>query len=910
MSWEFIDCNGTFRLENADSFTNLYFPLVNEKGMMSSITPILKGDIKCGQNHFLLQPVSIEDLHNNRSGRNFWLHIEEHGAWSVCGNSARQISARFGNYAENKEQVYLEAGFLWHKVVRESNKINIRAEVTNFVPVEDDLVELMQVTISNIGDEIIEFTPTAAIPIYGRSADNLRDHRHVTSLLHQIRTNDYGVIVKPTLSFDERGHKKNNTTYAVFGCEGQGLEPVGFYPVLEDFIGEGGTLDWPRSIVENSPEYKKAGFYIDGYESIGAIRFEDRKLAPGQSVSYIIVMLIDQSGEDLDKYIKKYCSKKAFDNHLAVNKDYWQARLANTRFYTGELVFDNWMKWVTLQPILRRIYGCSFLPHHDYGRGGKGWRDLWQDCLALLLMENENVRELLYNNYAGVRIDGSNATIIGDKPGEFIADRNNIPRFWMDHGAWPLLTTGLYINMSGDLKFLLEEQTYFKDRLHSFTREIEEEWISEPGNKLKTKTGEIYWGSILEHILLENLTVFFNVGKHNNIRLEDADWNDALDMASEGGESVAFTAFYAGNLLGLIDLLERLKEKENVESVQLLEEISILLDRIFDRVDYNNVEEKRRNLDKYFASCRDTVSGNKISISIDDLVQDLKEKAEWLIGHLREEEWVGDQDGHHGWYNGYYDNQGKRVDGFHDDEIRMTLTGQVFPVMFGIATDEQVKEIIKSADKYLYDKKVGGYRLNTEFRNKALQLGRVQGFAYGHKENGAMFSHMAVMYANALYRRNFVNEGYKVWHSIYEHCLDFSRCRIYPGIPEYINEQGRGMYSYLTGSASWLLLTMITEVFGVNGYYGDLKLEPKLIKEQFDMNGVATIAVNFANKSFEIEYLNTKLLDYGEYKIRDIYLNDRKLSICERDKYILVPLEELNKADLNKNIITVELDII
>ena len=228
--------------------------------------------------------------------------------------------------------------------------------------------------------------------------------------------------------------------------------------------------------------------------------------------------------------------------------------------------------------------------------------------------------------------------------------------------------------------------------------------VTEQGNKLKTRTGEVYWGSILEHILLENLTVFFNVGKNNNMRLEDADWNDALDMASEGGESVAFTAFYAGNLLELIDLLERLKEKENVESVQLLEEIRILLDRIFERVDYNNVEEKRRNLDKYFASCRDTVSGNKISISIDDLVRDLKEKAEWLIGHLREEEWVGDQDGH-GWYNGYYDNQGKRVDGFHDDEIRMTLTGQVFPVMFGIATDEQVKEIIKSADKYLYDKK-------------------------------------------------------------------------------------------------------------------------------------------------------------------------------------------------------------
>ena len=35
------------------------------------------------------------------------------------------------------------------------------------------------------------------------------------------------------------------------------------------------------------------------------------------------------------------------------------------------------------------------------------------------------------------------------------------------------------------------------------------------------------------------------------------------------------------------------------------------------------------------------------------------------------------------------------------------------------------------------------------------------GFAYGEKENGAVFSHMTVMFANALYRRGFAKEGWK-----------------------------------------------------------------------------------------------------------------------------------------------------
>ncbi|MFW5786686.1 MAG: hypothetical protein ACOCV3_00305 [Halanaerobiales bacterium] len=169
-------------------------------------------------------------------------------------------------------------------------------------------------------------------------------------------------------------------------------------------------------------------------------------------------------------------------------------------------------------------------------------------------------------------------------------------------------------------------------------------------------------------------------------------------------------------------------------------------------------------------------------------------------------------------------------------------------------------------------------------------------FAYGHKENGSMFSHMAIMYANALYRRNFVREGYKAWNSIYQHCLDFDKSRIYPGIPEYINKRGRGMYSYLTGSVSWLLLTMVTEVFGVKGEYGDLELEPKLIKEQFDSRGVAKIRFNFARKKFNIEYHNENFQDYGDYKISSLYLNGEEIYTDLFDNYVIISKEIISQV--------------
>jgi len=47
---------------------------------------------------------------------------------------------------------------------------------------------------------------------------------------------------------------------------------------------------------------------------------------------------------------------------------------------------------------------------------------------------------------------------------------------------------------------------------------------------------------------------------------------------------------------------------------------------------------------------------------------------------------------------------------------------------------------------------------------------------------------------------------------------DAQRSKIYPGIPEYFDSEGRGMYHYLTGSASWMVLTLLNYVFGVRGF--------------------------------------------------------------------------------------------
>ncbi|MDP4090051.1 MAG: cellobiose phosphorylase, partial [Bacillota bacterium] len=353
---------------------------------------------------------------------------------------------------------------------------------------------------------------------------------------------------------------------------------------------------------------------------------------------------------------------------------------------------------------------------------------------------------------------------------------------------------------------------------------------------------------------------------------EGADWNDALDMAPVKGESAAFTAFYGNNLLELAKLLREIQKGKGTGTVVIAEELLLLLDSLNSPVNYESVEEKTGLLKNYFKSCRGRISGRKIEISIEALAGDLERKGTWIMDHIRRQEWVRDSEGN-GWFNGYYDNDGERVEGEHPLGTRMNLTSQVFTIMGGTAAEEQVESIIKSADRYLKDEKVGGYRLNTDYHEVKKNLGRLFGFAFGHKENGAMFSHMAIMYGNALYGRGFSEAGFKVINSIYTQCVDFEKSRIYPGVPEYINEKGRGMYHYLTGSASWLLLTVLTEMFGIKGCLGDLVLEPKLLASQFDDSGSASVKSVFADRDIKVEYHNPNRLSAGQYRIKTIMIN-------------------------------------
>ncbi|NLE64319.1 MAG: cellobiose phosphorylase [Elusimicrobia bacterium] len=861
--YRFLDDGSSFISSEALRSRLIYAPLCGPDGtgLKSSITPYLSGDIKIDKERYLTRPASREDLRS--PVREFFVRFADGAVVS------------FGRGAEGRGPASVEMGPLWHKVSRSFVDKGVALEALTFVPVTGETVELTRFSVRNEGKAPVVLTATVAVPIFGRALANKHDHEHVTALLKRTRQLPEGVLVEPTMVFDEVGHRLCGQVYHVFGCTGNGVLPAGTFPTADDFLGEGGSLIAPEAVREGRPPRELTEAERNGREAMGALAFREVSLAPGERAVFIVAAGIAENASAALAQFSRFASEEAFEEALQANRTFWKGKTEAVVFSHADPDLTAWMKWVSLQPVLRRIFGCSFLPDHDYGKGGKGWRDIWQDLLSLILIEPSDVREHLLNNFSGIRIDGSNATIIGQRPGEFLADRNAITRVWMDHGVWPFVTTQLYIDQSGDADILFEEAGYFRDPQMARSTKRDASWTSADGERLRDREGKVHLATVLEHILVQNLVAFFNVGEHNITRLENADWNDGLDMAFRRGESVAFMSIYAGNLARIADLIERVAERKGLKTLTLTREVRVLLDTTTgSSVDYEDAAAKRQRLfEEYFSAVQPAPSGERVEIAVPDVIADLRRKAAWAFGHIRRQEVVSLEKGsaRYRWFNGYYDNDGERVEGERDGRVRMTLTGQVFPLMSGLTTPEETRDVVHSVENFLWDKELGGVRLNTDFGVRHyLSLGRAFGFAYGTKENGAVFSHMAVMYAYGLYVQGCPVEARDVLLSLYRMSTHPTRARIYPGIPEYFDGLGRGMYHFLTGSASWFVLTLLTRAYGVRGVMGDLLLAPQLVAADFDAKGEARVSCTFAGRPITVVYQNPSRREAGQYQVLSV----------------------------------------
>jgi cellobiose phosphorylase len=90
-TWTFTDDVGSFEWIDPHTQNQLYFPICNEAGFMGSVTPNLHGDSTTGQHAFIRLPLVLEDVHNTKSARNFWIYSDRTGAYTLLSEKTQQM---------------------------------------------------------------------------------------------------------------------------------------------------------------------------------------------------------------------------------------------------------------------------------------------------------------------------------------------------------------------------------------------------------------------------------------------------------------------------------------------------------------------------------------------------------------------------------------------------------------------------------------------------------------------------------------------------------------------------------------------------------------------------------------------------------------------------------------------------
>jgi cellobiose phosphorylase len=775
-----------------------YMPLLNQKGLKGFLTPFFAGHLAIDHDHYLLEPASEHSMYASTTPRN--IHIFVDGKrYDVNGLLEHQMGQKFT----------YETDHTYQKVTRDMG--GIQCEVLSFLVLNED-VEIHHITLKNTTDQDKTIQCISAVNVYGRSAENQRDHRHVTGLLNEIHVLDHSIVNVPRLHFDESGHHKNERNYFV-SFYGQEIEIEGIIPTVDDYIASG-SYQFPNGLT-----YKETKSKVTGYEAFGGIRTTKKTLKPNASIVVSLLIGSTTSMHESKRIIDTFHDENQISKAFEETKNYYDYFHKHLSFTIQNEDITQRLQDVVLQPVYRRYMGNSYLPHHDYGKGGRGWRDLWQDMIALNMYADPSIVSNMYQYFKGVRLDGTNATIIGEKPGQFIADRNRISRVWSDHGAWPLITLKMYMDETGDLSMLLKKQPYFNDHMTHYGQQSK----AKKDDDIFTK----YEGTILEHLLIQHMTAIHHLGSHGFIKLLDADWNDGLDMGKKHGETIAFTMMYVKHLDVLSDMIIRLNQ---IHLTLLKPLVSLIFGQTNLQTYFHEVEQAQEH----------------IEVLSTEIVEALKRKHQAMLEHLRD---IAFQ---HEIFQSYIGHDGKYL----DTQDTVMLTGQAMALLNGIATPKQAALLSNKTKHALFKKDLGGYQLNSLYEETSHPLGRAFYFAYGHKENGAVFSHMAMMYIYGLYDYGLHQLGQEGLAAILNQSLVPSN-QVYRGIPEYFNDKGHGKYLYLTGSASWLLYVLRRQVFGLRFDYGKLYLEPKLLDADF-MLGKATINTIIFGQLTEITYYQTK----------------------------------------------------
>ena len=312
-----------------------------------------------------------------------------------------------------------------------------------------------------------------------------------------------------------------------------------------------------------------------------------------------------------------------------------------------------------------------------------------------------------------------------------------------------------------------------------------------------------------------------NFGDNGLPKIGSGDWNDGMNTVGnkKKGESV-WLGFFLYNVLDRF--IKIIKQKEDVSLIEKYEKIK----------------------------------------------ENLKES-------LNENGWDGR------WFKRAFMDDGEPIGSMENEECRIDSISQSWGVISGAAENIKQYTAMESLESYLVDKENGLIKLlDPPFEKSKIEPGYIKAYLPGVRENGGQYTHAAMWAISAFAKLGLGDKAAKYFTMInpIEHSKTKDAAKKYKVepyvIPADIYEakglEGRGGWTWYTGSASWFCKVGLEDILGLNIENEILRIKPCISKDWKEYS----IRYKYKNTIYNIKVQNPNNKNTG---VEKFILNGREI---------------------------------